>query len=44
MFGISTRWGWLLGIAIGSVYAFWTNCAYAQVTPDGTLPGMCILK
>ncbi|KYC40675.1 hypothetical protein WA1_23820 [Scytonema hofmannii PCC 7110] len=38
MSGISTRWGWLLGIAIAGGYAFWTNCACAQVTPDRTLP------
>ncbi|WP_414581477.1 filamentous hemagglutinin N-terminal domain-containing protein [Scytonema sp. PCC 10023] len=38
MFAISTRWGCLLGITIGGAYAFWANCANAQITPDSTLP------
>ncbi|MBW4626659.1 MAG: S-layer family protein [Brasilonema octagenarum HA4186-MV1] len=38
MSGMITRWGWFLGIAIGGAYAFFANCALAQITPDGTLP------
>ncbi|NJM71037.1 MAG: filamentous hemagglutinin N-terminal domain-containing protein [Scytonema sp. RU_4_4] len=38
MSGISTRWGALLGITLGGVYAFSANCVLAQITPDGTLP------
>ncbi|WP_026734455.1 two-partner secretion domain-containing protein [Fischerella sp. PCC 9605] len=33
-----TRLGCFLGIAIGSVYALFANCALAQITPDRTLP------
>ena len=35
---ITTRWEWLLGIAIGGVYILSANCVEAQITPDGTLP------
>ncbi|NMG09696.1 filamentous hemagglutinin N-terminal domain-containing protein [Brasilonema sp. UFV-L1] len=38
MSGMITRWGWLLGIAIGGAYTFFANCVHAQITPDGTLP------
>ncbi len=34
----STRWIWLVGIAIASVHIVAANCAVAQITPDGTLP------
>jgi filamentous hemagglutinin family protein len=38
MLEISTRWGALLGIAIGGVFSLFGDCAVAQVIPDGTLP------
>ncbi len=38
MLEISTRWGVLLGIAIGGVFSLFGDCAVAQVIPDGTLP------
>ncbi|MBR8840951.1 MAG: filamentous hemagglutinin N-terminal domain-containing protein, partial [Stigonema ocellatum SAG 48.90 = DSM 106950] len=42
MSGISTRSRWFLGMAmggaIGSALALSTNCASAQIRPDGTLP------
>ncbi|MBR8841226.1 MAG: filamentous hemagglutinin N-terminal domain-containing protein, partial [Stigonema ocellatum SAG 48.90 = DSM 106950] len=42
MSGISTRSRWFLGMAmggaIGSALALSTNCVYAQITPDRTLP------
>lgn len=34
----STCWNKFLGIAMGSVLAFWANCADSQITPDSTLP------
>ena len=40
---MSTRWGWFLGIAIGSAYAFSANCVHAQITTDGTLPNNSIV-
>ncbi len=38
MSGISTRSRWFLGMAMGSALALSTNCVYAQIRPDGTLP------
>ncbi|WP_414586892.1 filamentous hemagglutinin N-terminal domain-containing protein [Scytonema sp. PCC 10023] len=38
MSGITTRWGWFLGIAIGGTLSLSGNCANAQITPDSTLP------
>jgi filamentous hemagglutinin family protein len=37
--GISTRWHWLLGIAMGGAFPFSANCAFAQsnIIPDNTL-------
>ncbi|MBD2777217.1 filamentous hemagglutinin N-terminal domain-containing protein [Iningainema tapete] len=36
----STSWGWYFGleITIATVISCFANCAYAQITPDGTLP------
>ncbi|MBR8833454.1 MAG: hypothetical protein DSM106950_05280 [Stigonema ocellatum SAG 48.90 = DSM 106950] len=38
MSGMSTRFCWFLGMAIGGALAFSTNSAQAQIRPDGTLP------
>ncbi|MEH2178826.1 two-partner secretion domain-containing protein [Nostoc sp.] len=37
---MSILYGWFqgLGIVIGGAIAFSANCAFAQITPDGTLP------
>ncbi|MEH2182544.1 two-partner secretion domain-containing protein [Nostoc sp.] len=35
---MSIRWGWFLGIAISGSSIWSTNCAFAQIIPDGTLP------
>ncbi|MEC4812217.1 MAG: filamentous hemagglutinin N-terminal domain-containing protein [Scytonema sp. PMC 1069.18] len=40
---MSLGWGWLLGIAVGSVCSFSVNSAIAQITPDGTLPNNTIV-
>ncbi|WP_366941963.1 filamentous hemagglutinin N-terminal domain-containing protein [uncultured Nostoc sp.] len=41
---INIRWGWFLGIAICSASVCnITNCAFAQITPDGTLPNNSIV-
>ncbi len=39
MFGISTRWDWFLGIAMGGAIALGGDCALAQIKPipDNTL-------
>ena len=35
---INIRWGWFLGIAICGSSIGSTNCAFADIIPDGTLP------
>ncbi|MDZ8258534.1 filamentous hemagglutinin N-terminal domain-containing protein, partial [Nostoc sp. ChiQUE01b] len=35
---ISIRWGWFIGIAICGSNICSTNCVFAQIIPDGTLP------
>jgi large exoprotein involved in heme utilization and adhesion len=43
----NTCWGALLGMvmgsAIGNTLSLWSNCAIAQITPDGTLPNNSIV-
>ncbi|WP_375452945.1 filamentous hemagglutinin N-terminal domain-containing protein [uncultured Nostoc sp.] len=38
MFKINIRWGWFIGIAICGSSIWSTNCAFADIIPDGTLP------
>ncbi|MBD2245586.1 S-layer family protein [Nostoc sp. FACHB-888] len=35
---ISIGWGWFIGIAICGSSIWSTNCAFAEIIPDGTLP------
>jgi filamentous hemagglutinin family protein len=44
MFKISIRWGWFIGIAICGSSIWSTNCAFADIIPDGTLPNNSSVK
>ena len=41
---INIRWGWFLGIAICGSSIWSTNCAFAEIIPDGTLPNNSSVK
>ncbi|MCC5609526.1 filamentous hemagglutinin N-terminal domain-containing protein [Nostoc sp. CHAB 5834] len=40
----SIGWGWLIGIAICGSSIWSTNCAFADIIPDGTLPNNSSVK
>ncbi|MEH1944171.1 MAG: filamentous hemagglutinin N-terminal domain-containing protein [Nostoc sp.] len=41
---INISWGWLIGIAICGSSIWSTNCAFAEIIPDGTLPNNSSVK
>ncbi|MEA5626056.1 S-layer family protein [Nostoc sp. UHCC 0251] len=41
---ISIRWDWFIGIAICGSSIWSTNCAFADIIPDGTLPNNSSVK
>ncbi|MEH2042919.1 two-partner secretion domain-containing protein [Nostoc sp.] len=41
---ISISWGWFIGIAICGSSTWSTNCAFAEIIPDGTLPNNSSVK
>jgi filamentous hemagglutinin family protein len=41
---INIHWGWFIGIAICGSSIWSTNCAFADIIPDGTLPNNSSVK